>query len=412
MSFSNAETALFSQIEFPYSKELSQITSDRRPNLFLENENQSFYSVLKYIRNELIAQKLKDRKELVFDSYINDILGLSTINVDHFYPPENLQKLDKFITKLKENDLEQEQLYTVLYYILKDFNVKEAEKFITDGHRDQLSIYLRIPQSSYDLINAIYHIDRFDILKSIKHINTLNFPTHNYSFTQHFIRLANVIPYKPEIQVSKLKDLNQMKHYLEVSSAKDTSIPVISMFTAFNLNPLLVDLDILLIFIDAITDVSPQQALDFIKSLEANYQSDTPKISISLIIKLVIFKILVKTHKQSMVISKLFKSKVLDMIKFDKIYETLPFFQLASCSTDYVTTLYSIVNSSVTTEEEQLAAKYPNFFSRLHQSDKEVKKLAREALVLKQVWAENTDLEELSRLGHGRDFGITEYLVK
>lgn len=386
-------SSVFKGLEFPYGRELKDLTNESRPNLYFENENQSLYAALKYIRNELIFKKLKDRQKLVFDRYISDIAGFPKLNVDHYYPPENIDKLNKFLAKLQELGIADVHYTSIIYYILKDFSFDAAERFIKNGAKRDLSqlgnqsLTCRISKNQYDLINSIYFLDRFNIVRALKHLQNGSVIIKSSEFIDHIVRLANIIPYHPETNKQSLSTLSEIRSFIDINSSSDTSLSVISVIYNFSNSILLLDLDILFIYLDSLTDISPTNAILLFNELKANYQSDIFSIPEYFIYKIIIKKLFIKTYRQREIIRSLFKEKILDRAQFNQIFDTIAMFQLFNTkhteAVDII--LYDILVDSTTPEEKELASKYPNFFSKLNEHNNEIKFLIRDFLLLRKV---------------------------
>lgn len=392
MKFENKELILFENLEFPYSKEFKDLRNQIKPNLKIDNQSQSLFLIIKYIRNEIIFKKLKNQKTLVFDKYINDILNID-INIDSFYPPENLNKLDKFITELKLKNIFETQLNLIIYYILKDFSFTRADEFI-EG---------LVNPNEYNFINSIYFLDRFDLLKSLHYLNSLDqFNINNKKFINHIVRLANVIPFQPEVSLSSIIDISSIQSYLDIKSTDETSLSVISIFNSLNINPILQDLDIFLIYLDSITDISVNDSLIFFKSIINNYSEDL-LIPLDLIFKIILIKILIKTVKQRKQISIL-KTKILDNYKFNQIYESLPIFQLFNFENNEVIeskllkNLYDLISNNRSKEEDIVRLSFPNFWKKLDEFNKEIKQISKDFLILKEILSIDTDKQEVLNL--------------
>lgn len=361
-------SSVFKGLEFPYGRELKDLTNESRPNLYFENENQSLYAALKYIRNELIFKKLKDRQKLVFDRYISDIAGFPKLNVDHYYPPENIDKLNKFLEKLQELGIADVHYTSIIYYILKDFSFDAAERFIKNGAKRDLSqlgnqsLTCRISKNQYDLINSIYFLDRFNIVRALKHLQNGSVIIKSSEFIDHIVRLANIIPYHPETNKQSLSTLSEIRSFIDINSSSDTSLSVISVIYNFSNSILLLDLDILFIYLDSLTDISPTNAILLFNELKANYQSDIFPIPEYFIYKIIIKKLFIKTYRQREIIRSLFKEKILYRAQFNQIFDTIAMFQLFNTkhteAVDII--LYDILVDSTTPEEKELASKYPN----------------------------------------------------
>jgi hypothetical protein len=288
------------------------------------------------------------------------------------------------------------ELSLIIYYILKDFSFTRADEYITDI----------VNVNQYNLINSIYFLDRFDILKCLTYLNSLDqFSIGKRSFINHIIRLANVIPFQPELDLNKVVDTNQVLSYLEIKSSSETALSVLSVFTSLNINPLLQDLDILLIYLDSITEISVNDSLTFYKSAIANYSQDVT-LSLDLILKIILIKVLIKTFKQRQHITKLYKLKLLDNFKFNQIYESLPIFQLFNFqSSDFlenkiISTLYQIINANRTKEEDLLRLKFPNFWKKLDEYNKEIRSITKDVLALKEIFSLDTDPQEITSLSN------------
>lgn len=408
-------TLVFKGLSFPYTKELKDLTNESRPNLYFENVNQSFYAALKYIRNELIFKKLKDRQKLVIDRYISDIVGLSKLNVDQYYPPENMDKLEKFLNKLIELGINQVHYTSIVYYILKDFSMEEAETFIKNGTTQESSrlgnqsLRCRISKHQYDLINSIYYLDRFNIVKALKFLQNGSVAIQSTNFIDHLIRLANIIPYHPETNIQELSNINEIRSFIDIKSSSETSLSVTSVIYNFSNSILLLDLDILFIYLDSLTDVSPLNSILLLNELNANYQSSQEfPISIGLIFKIIIKKLFIKALRQRDLIRKLFNEKIMNKEHFNQIFNTIAMFQLFNSNNTLKidSTLYDIILDVSTQEEVNLSSKYPNFFNKLNEHDDQIKLLIRDYLVLEKVSdfsAYSLDLLNLSKIGNPID---------
>ncbi len=407
----SAELSLFKRLPFPYAKELKDLRNESRPNLYFENVNQSLYAAIKYIRNELVFKKLKDRQKLVLDRYISDIAGLPRLNVDHYYPPENIDKLDRFLTKLKQSGISQVHYVSIVYYILKDFSFDAAESYIKNGAAKELSqlgnqsLSCKISKNQYDLINSIYYFDRFNIVKALRFLQSGSVAIQSSQFIDHLIRLANIIPYHPETNIQNLSNLNEIRSFININSSSETSLSVTSVIYNFSNSILLLDLDILFIYLDSLTDVSPLNSILLSNELVANYQSQSLPISVELIFKIIIKKLFLKTYRQRDIIRTLFQRKYMDRDQFNQIFDTLAMFQLYNSDHSYKvdSILYDILLDVVSDEEKQLTNKYPNFFNKLNEHNDQTKLLIRDFLVLRKVSDFNAyaiDLLNLSKVGN------------
>lgn len=385
--------SVFKGLAFPYGRELKDLTNESRPNLYFENENQSLYAALKYIRNELIFKKLKDRQKLVFDRYISDIVGFSKLNVDHYYPPENIDKLNKFLHKLKELGIADVHYTSIVYYILKDFSFEAAERFIKNGSKQELSqlgnqsLKCKISKNQYDLINSIYYLDRFNIVKALKHLQNGSVIIQSAEFIDHLVRLANIIPYHPETNKHALSTLSEIRSFIDINSSSETSLSVISVIYNFSNSILLLDLDILFIYLDSLTDISPMNAILLFNELNANHQSETFPIPAYFIYKIIIKKLFIKTYRQREIIRNLFEEKILNRAQFNQIFDTIAMFQLYNTphteAVDII--LYDTLLGATSPEEVELASKYPNFFNKINEHNSDIRLLIRDFLVLRKM---------------------------
>lgn len=406
-----SEANIFKGLAFPYTKELKDLSNESGPNLYFENTNQSLYAALKYIRNELIFKKLKDRQKLVFDRYISDIVGFSKLNVNHYYPPENIEKLNKFLVKLKELGINHIHYSSIVYYILKDFSFEAAEKYIKNGSTQELSqmsnpsLTCKISKNQYDLINSIYYLDRFNITKALKFLQGGSAAIKSPPFIDHLIRLANIIPYQPDANIQKLSTLNEMKTFIDINSSSETSLSVISVISNFSTSVLLLDMDILLIYLDSLTDISPMSSILLLNELVANYESQSSSISIDLVFKIVIQKLFIKTYKQRTLLRKLYRGRYMTKHQVSQLFESIAMFQLSNSNhaQRVESVLYGILLGGQSGEEKQLSAKYPNFFNKLNDHSEQIKLIIRDFLVLNKVSdfnATSTDLLSLSKFGN------------
>lgn len=389
----------FARLEFPYSIEIRHFRhKECIPNLEIENQHQSYYALLKYIRNELIHKKLREKKQLVFDRYVTELLGLQ-VDMDEFYPPQDWDKLAQFLDRLVELGINEMDYYSVIYYILKDFGSTRAESFAqyTDVNRLVTS---RISRQHYNFINAIYYIDRFNITDFLKFISVdINLEAHQ-PFVNHLIKLANIIPsYIPSLTEDRLhsNDLNQVKYFIDLKTNKTTSWSVVSTVETLQSSVLTLDLDVLLLYLDALVDVSSVGAIALIESLMGNYRSS--KISNKLLFKIVVKKLLVKSLRQLEVVRELLLLKVISEVSFNKIVNSLPVFQLLNTKMfDEIvdSVLQEISDKFVSKEEQQLSAKFPNYFLQLNQFNHKLELVSQLLLSSKLQLKVSVDYSQLS----------------
>ncbi|CCH42618.1 hypothetical protein BN7_2162 [Wickerhamomyces ciferrii] len=388
-----SEIKLFERLEFPYTKEVKDLKSKARPNLQLGNVNKSFYGVLKDIRNDLIYKKLKDKAKLWLDRYISDIAGVTDINIDQYYPPEDIEKLTLFLNKLKEAGISDIHYNSVVYYILKDFSFDAAENFIKIGSdkplsdMGNLSLTCKIGATQYDFINSLYFFDRFNSIEAFRHLENGSRAIQNPQFIEHLIRFSNILPYEPYIDIKKITSLNDIRTYINIKSTHGTSYSVMSVISNFSTSILLLDLDILFIYLNALTDVSPLNSILLLNELIANYQPDSLPISIELITKIIVKKLFIKTSRERDIMRQLYLEGILSEPQFNQIFNTVTMFEIYNIqhSPKIELILYNILLGVKSNEEKLFITKYPHYFNKLDENDDQVKSLIRDFLILKTV---------------------------
>jgi hypothetical protein len=369
--------SIFKGVPFPYSTEIKDVPLESRPNVQLASQHHSYYMVLKQIRSDLIGSKLRTSGSLMFDKFIEEFLNIP-IEAKNYYPPENLTKLESFIIELERHDIDPIGLHCVIYYILKDFDITKAEKYINQTSK----IGNKVPQCLYDIINAIYFIDRFNILKSLRYLNNIDdFSCTPQSLIDHFIKLSNIIPYHGDIN-KKGAHITELRNYMDVSTCKPSARSVISMIRALKKPVWELSTDSQLMYLDSMTDLNPGLSIRLMEESKGNYDNS---ISWSLMLKLIVIKVLIKSVKQQRVLKKLWESNEATTIQFDELFRSVGMFELIDTKIDpqVTSTLEDLLSQTKTIEEDIMRGKYPKYFQKLDDYHKEIKKCAKNLLIWK-----------------------------
>lgn len=353
---------LFPKALFPYSKEIKDIATSARPNVLIDNENQSLYSILKLIRTELIGKKLHDGQDhlLMLDLFVNEFMGFDDIRVRDYYPPVNASRLDEFVKVLNEHANAQSLgLDCVLYYILKDFDSGIAESYI--GSVDDIT--LRIPRCLYHFINSLYYLDRFDILRCTRHLNCIdNFTDIPSSMIKRLIQMSSIVPYHSQSSPDWSSDTG-LKNYINVHTSKPSARSVISMVRSLKLNVWLSDADTVLMYIDCLTDLNPGISVRALEELRGN----NTNVSWRALLKLLIIKILIKSIKQQRLLKTMLNESKISHLQFDQLFKGIAMFALVDTkiNDDILEALYNM--TSVGDEDEELSTlkeQSPAFFAK------------------------------------------------
>lgn len=370
----------FRGLQFPYSREIKDLPLETRPNLQLSNLGQSFYLTLKQIRTELIEPKLRSDDALLLDKLVNDLLGVP-VAVRQLYPPENMAKLQSFIEELQSQGIDEMGLSCVMYYILKDFDMDAAERFIFCG-APASKIMRRVPECMYDLVNAMYHIDRFDILRCLKHLNNIdNFTFVSPGIMDHFVKLANIVPYHSP-SAALTSNLTELKKYIDVQTCKASARSVVSMVRCLKRPVWSMDMDLQLMYLDCLTELNPGLSIRMLEELRGNY---TNAISWEMMLQLCITKILIKSLKQQRVLKRLVDEGQVTAVQFDLLFKQLAMFTLVDTKLDaqVFAVLESVITRSKTVEEDKLRRQYPKYFHKLDVHAKDIARTARNLVLWK-----------------------------
>lgn len=391
---------IFHGLVFPYSCELKDIPLETRPNVQISNLNQSFYLVLKNIRAELIEPKLRSSDSLLLDKFVQGVLNVP-VNVKELYPPENMSKLESLITKLQENDIDAMGMDCVLYYILKDFDLVKAEHFIRGGS-DSLMGYsrvsMRIPKCLYDLINGLYYLDRLNILKCVRYLNSIDdFSNLPSGILDHLVKLSNIVPYHSQ-DVNIGTHLIELKNYIDVQSCKSSARSVVSVVRSLKRPVWILHMDLQLLYWDCITDLNPGLSVRKCEETRGNYSND---ISWEMTLKLVVVKLLIKTVKQQRLLKKLLDSGKITNIQFDRLYEEVAMFALVDTKIDQPieTTLVDVLANEISTDEAELRLRYPKYFQKLDEHHQDYVRTARNLLLWK--YSLENKLDKVQQLTQG-----------
>lgn len=408
----------FAGLTFPYSREIRDLPRLCVPNLHIENTHQSLYSVLKSVRSDVVGKKLRNSGYLLFDRFVMDVLGASALKVYSQFPPENEEKLEKFLTQLSANDVPQVGIDAVIYYLLKDFSFEAAEKFACGGndinHVDHSTIMLRIPKPLYDLTNAIYFIDRFDIFRSLGYLNANDYSSLPQGFLAYFIKLSNIVPYHDEFEISSAVDVESMKSYIDSQSCKPSACSVISTIRALKVPIMNMDADTQLLFIESLTDLNPLSAIRFIEESEGNYEAE-PTIPHQMLLRITVTKILLKTHKQQNALRLLDQANKISGSQYDQLFRHLAMFSLVDTKIENKITdmLYDILYSIPDENDKTIRAKFPNYFTKLDEEKTHIRRVARDILAWKcaqQNFAHR--LAEIASVNIGADHVNTSTSLK
>ncbi|ONH65761.1 hypothetical protein BON22_4284 [Cyberlindnera fabianii] len=326
-----------------------------------------------------------------------DVLGASALKVYSQFPPENEEKLEKFLTQLSANDVPQVGIDAVIYYLLKDFSFEAAEKFACGGndinHVDHSTIMLRIPKPLYDLTNAIYFIDRFDIFRSLGYLNANDYSSLPQGFLAYFIKLSNIVPYHDEFEISSAVDVESMKSYIDSQSCKPSACSVISTIRALKVPIMNMDADTQLLFIESLTDLNPPSAIRFIEESEGNYEAE-PTIPHQMLLRITLIRY--QDHNM-MNCSVILPCSLVDTKIENKITDML----------------YDILYSIPDENDKTIRAKFPNYFTKLDEEKTHIRRVARDILAWKcaqQNFAHR--LAEIASVNIGADHVNTSTSLK
>ncbi|KAH3672702.1 hypothetical protein WICMUC_004108 [Wickerhamomyces mucosus] len=378
-----AEINYFQREPFPYSKEIKNLPKSHAPKLSTENFNQSLFMYLNALRNEYIFKKLNS-KYLLFDHFVHELTGFNQLNVNIFYPPDNLEKLDGFITELKNLQISDFKISLIMLYILKDFSFEAAEIFYSN----------RINSLGYyNFINLIYFIDRFDFINGVKYLNLASLPLNLSSeFQYNFFKVLNILPYQPDLSIKgkKFVDLNELDIYINLKSSRMSSLTIYTITqntsnSLFQLDFYESEIDLLLIYLDSLTDVSPLEALLLYQQLKGNSLGNF-KLSSTSIFIFIVKKIIIKYIRQKKILFDLCGSNFIEKSQLNDIFTRLSIQILVNWGQDtYLDLILSqIADKEITQDEDELFRRYPKFFSEIQELDHDVRDIARNILNLRK----------------------------
>lgn len=391
-------------MKFPYQVVLSKIsrTSPNKPLLISTRNPQTLFEYLKDVVKATLQKKLHSERTLfeyfVEELFCRDCKDIELLKEKSYYPPKSMLNIDILITDLRSlsanicsNDFDF-KIRLVLSYYARDFfyNSHKRPDQLVAMTRHYHTVYCGNHQGWVNFISLIYHLDRFDFTSAAKYLDLSKLNHHQFSkrFQSRFFKVLNITPFQrilPDpFDTQPISTLADLSIYLNSKSSRWSSLTVHAVITntshsLYQLNMNEIETDILLILVDALTDISPFDALSLYQrqlrgvSYSAHYNNSPHKIKPIVISEIIIKKIILKSIKELLIVKELnHQNKRIPHRLRSQI--ALPFIHILAFPRD--SEFDSLLQSIAIQENDKLDIiykKFPKFFNDLQKYEAEIK---------------------------------------
>ncbi|KAH3673473.1 hypothetical protein WICPIJ_009746 [Wickerhamomyces pijperi] len=391
--------------KFPYALPVTTFpkTSPNRPLLTISEKKQTLHSYLKDTIKGTLQKKLHSCNTL-FEFFVDELFNHHDVKGMCYYPPKSLNDIDQLISHLKSlngtivtsnaaSSISIEfKIGLVLSYFIRDFYsvipIGVTEQTI---HQDQISKYHEYQLGKhlgwFNFISLIYHLDRFDFNRTKSFLNLSQLSSFQFSkrFQRRFFKMLNITPSLNQMfsdmnnTSSQISSLSELSIHLKVQTSRSSSLTVHTVVMnnshpLYKVSPKETESDILLIYLDSMTDIAPLEALRICQS--SGISSDT-------MTEIVIKKIIVKSIKELELLKELKSSNKISssLSNITILKVSLPWSHILTYPKDpqFDQILKTIVNKEAPSCEgdpnmmDLVYKKFPKFFHDFQLYDSEIR---------------------------------------